>query len=106
MEAYAARGRLQSCKPSKKGRSQSRGRLGKDECAFFHEKENWKKDCPKLKKKDKGKGISNTCVAKSDDDDSDFALVGLPSVSYSDEWILDVVIICVIIASGFLVLKS
>ena len=75
------RGRSQSRKPNKKGRSQSRGRLGKDECAFCREKGHWKKDCPKLKKKDKGKGVFDACVAKSDDDDSDFALVGLPSVS-------------------------
>ena len=33
------------------------------------------------KKEDKGKCVSDAYIAKSDDDDSDFALVGLPSVS-------------------------
>ena len=59
-----------------------------------------------MKKKDKGKDVSNACVARSDSDDSDFALVGTSSVSYSDEWILDAPIICVVTWSGFLVLKS
>ena len=39
------------------GKVRSKSRLGKDECALCHEKGNWKKDCPKLKKKDKGKAI-------------------------------------------------
>ena len=42
-----------------------------------------------MKKKDKSKGVSDACVAKSDNDDSDFALVGLPSIFYFYEWILD-----------------
>ena len=33
-----------------------------------------------MKKKDKGKGVSDACIAKSDDNDSNFALVDLPSV--------------------------
>ena len=50
----------------------SKRRLGKDECAFFHEKGHWKKDYPKLKKKDKGKSISNACVIERGGDYSDF----------------------------------
>ena len=40
----------------------SKSGLRKDECAFRHEKGHWKKDCPKLKKKDKGKIIYDACV--------------------------------------------
>ena len=50
----------------------SKRRLGKNECAFFHEKEHWKKDYPKLKKKDKGKSISNACAIERGGDYSDF----------------------------------
>ena len=44
----------------KKGKVTSKSRLGKDECAFCHEEGHWKKDCPKLKKKDNGKSMSDT----------------------------------------------
>ena len=55
-----------------------------------HEKRALEERLPKVeKKKDKGKGVFNACVAKSDNDDLDFALVGLPSISYFDERILD-----------------
>ncbi|PON33276.1 Zinc finger, CCHC-type [Parasponia andersonii] len=47
-EALIARRRSQSRKKEKKGRSRSKGRPDKDECAFCHEKGHWKKDCPKL----------------------------------------------------------
>ena len=30
-----------------------KSRLGKDECAFCHEEGHWKKDCLKLKKKER-----------------------------------------------------
>ena len=43
----------------------------KDECAFCHEKWHWKKDYPKLKKKDKGKSISDACVIECGGDCSD-----------------------------------
>ena len=64
-EAHTVRGRNQSRKPGRMGRSQSKGKLAKDECAFCHEKGHWKKDCPKLQKK-KGKGVSEACVAEDD----------------------------------------
>ena len=37
-----------------------------------------KKDCPKLRKKDKGKSMSDACVIErgSDSSDSEFCLVG------------------------------
>ena len=50
----------------------SKGRLGKDECAFCHEEGHWKKDCSKLKKKDKGKAMSDERVIEHEDDTSDY----------------------------------
>ena len=50
----------------------SKRRLGKDECAFCHKKGHWKKDYPKLKKKDKGKSISDACVIERGGDCSDY----------------------------------
>ena len=64
-EAHTVRGRNQCRKLGRRGRSQSKGKLAKDECAFCHEKGHWKKDCPKLQKK-KGKGVSEVCVAEDD----------------------------------------
>ena len=54
VEALIVRGRSQNKKWEKRGKVRSKRRLGKDECAFCHEKGHWKKDCLKLKKKDKG----------------------------------------------------
>ena len=50
----------------------SKRRLGKDECAFCHKKGQWKKDYPKLKKKDKGKSISDACVIERGGHCSDY----------------------------------
>ena len=60
------------------GKVTSKSRLRKDECAFYHEEGHWKKDCPKLKKKDKGQSMSDACVIEHGDDFSDyeFYLVG------------------------------
>ena len=85
-EAHTVRGRNQSRKPGRRGRSQSKGKLAKDECAFCHEKGHWKKDCPKLQKK-KGNGVSEACVAE--DDKSDFSLACVSSVTSTDEWLCD-----------------
>ena len=52
---------------------------------FFGEKGHWKKNCPKLQK---GKSISNACVAEHDEE-SDFSLVGMAMACQTDEWILD-----------------
>ena len=61
-EALAIRGHNQNKKWEKKGKVTSKSRLGRDKCAFCHENGHWKKDCPKLIKKDKGKSIFDACV--------------------------------------------
>ncbi|KAE8693200.1 Cellulose synthase-like protein D2 [Hibiscus syriacus] len=86
-EAMVARGRSKSQNPKWRGRSKSKSILGKDECAFCHEKGHWKKDCPKLKKK--GKVAPDACVAEHDAHDSDISLVASLTTFHSDEWILD-----------------
>ncbi|KAE8664469.1 hypothetical protein F3Y22_tig00112762pilonHSYRG00050 [Hibiscus syriacus] len=58
-EAMMARGRSKSQKLKWRERSKLKSKLGKDECAFCHEKGHWKKDCPKLKKK--GKAAPDAC---------------------------------------------
>ena len=80
----------QGWKLRKGDNSQSIGRLAKDECAFCHGKGHWKKDCPKLQKRNKDKIVSNACVAKFGDNGLDFALVGLSLACNSEEWILDI----------------
>ena len=89
----------------------SKSRLGKDECAFYHEKGHWKKDCPKLKKKDKVKAVYDACVVErgGDSSDSELCLVGHQTIFGFDEWILDyrvVPIICVHIRNGSSILKK
>ena len=86
-EAMVVRGRAKNKKPKRRGRSQSKTRLERDECAFCHEKGHWKRDCPKLKQKQKT--APDACIAEHDGDDSDLSLVAAPSSFHSDEWILD-----------------
>ena len=61
----------------------SKSRLGKDECAFCHEEGHWKKDYPKLRKKDKGKFMFDACVIErgSHSSDSKFCLVGHQTIA-------------------------
>ena len=58
---------------------------------FFHEEGHWKKDCPKLKKKHKGKSMSDACVIElgGDSSDSEFCLIGHQTITSFDEWILN-----------------
>ncbi|KAL5850870.1 hypothetical protein ACOSQ4_008883 [Xanthoceras sorbifolium] len=91
-EALVARGRPQGQKKGIRGRSRSKGRPSKDECAFCREKGHWKKDCPKLKnrgKDDKGKAVAESCVAEYSDEDSDLSLVVTTSTRRSDKWLFD-----------------
>ncbi|KAG8499853.1 hypothetical protein CXB51_006283 [Gossypium anomalum] len=82
-EVLTVRGHSHSNKSGRSGKS--KGRPVKDECAFCREKGHWKKNCPKLQK---GKTISNACVAEHDEE-SDFSLVGMAMACHTDEWILD-----------------
>ena len=77
-------GLWQSDMKEKKGNVTSKRRLEKDECAFCHEEGHWKKDCSKLKKKDKGKFISDERGG-----DSVLCLVSHQTIAGFDEWILD-----------------
>ncbi|BBH01937.1 hypothetical protein Prudu_012349, partial [Prunus dulcis] len=91
-EALVARGRTEERKSGKRGksRSKSRGKFpAKDECAFCRQKGHWKKDCPKLKNKEKEKAGSEANVAKSGDEDFEFALASSSADGHSTEWILD-----------------
>ena len=78
VEALTMRSRSQNKKWETRGNVTSKGRPRKDECAFCHEEGHWKKDCPKLKKKDKDKFMSYACVIErgGDSSDSKFCLVG------------------------------
>ena len=73
------------------GNVTSKSRLGKDVFAFCHENGHWKKDSPKLKKKDKDKSISYLCVIerRGDFSDYEFCLIGHQTIDGFDEWILD-----------------
>ena len=91
MEALTVSMRSRNKKSRKMEKSRSQSRLSKDVCAFCYEKGNWKKDCPKLKNKDKSKVIYDACDFECIDDVSDykFCLVVLQSTFGFVEWILD-----------------
>ena len=56
----------------------------KDECAFCKEKGHWKKDCPKLKNKEK----MNANLLHAEDDEIEFVLATTVS-TFTNEWILN-----------------
>ncbi|CAL9030356.1 unnamed protein product, partial [Prunus brigantina] len=88
-EALVARGRTEERKSGKRGksRSKSRGKFpAKDECAFCRQKGHWKKDCPKLKNKEKEKAGSEANIAKSGGEDFEFALASSSADDHSNEW--------------------
>ncbi|GJT56454.1 retrovirus-related pol polyprotein from transposon TNT 1-94 [Tanacetum coccineum] len=91
-EVLLVRGRSQKKGTDKIWRSKSRQRLSKDECAFCHEKGNWKRDCPRMKTKDnhyKGKAVAEANVIKCDDEESDLSLTTSSSRNASEIWLLD-----------------
>ncbi|KAM1294752.1 hypothetical protein ACFX2H_014637 [Malus domestica] len=97
-EALMVRGRLKEKKGSHKKNSRSRTRgvsknrrfLGKDECAFCHEKGHWKKDCPKIKEKTKKKNDdSEANMVEVEDEKFVYALTASSIVDYMKEWVLD-----------------
>lgn len=77
-------------KIGKRGKGEIQEQSGKGESAFCHEKGPQKKDCPKLKKKDKNKESCDACIIECEGDisDSEFFLVDKTIASF-DEWILD-----------------
>ncbi|KAM1533333.1 hypothetical protein ACFX10_007250 [Malus domestica] len=98
-EALMVRGRSRDRKSAmqKKGKSRSRGAssnmrfLDKDECAFCHEKGHWKKDCPKIKAKNKEKKYedSEANVVEANDEDFVCALTTSEGIDYMNQWVLD-----------------
>ena len=74
-----------------RSKSQSRGRsLGRDECAFCHEKGHWKKDCPKLKdksQKEKEPASNPNANYAQDEVHSDISLsvLGSSNIVYDDK---------------------
>ncbi|CAL8996546.1 unnamed protein product [Prunus brigantina] len=76
-------------KEQKTQNSQTEALVARDECAFCRQKGHWKKDCPKLKNKEKEKAGSEANVAKSGGEDFEFALASSSVDDHSKEWMLD-----------------
>ncbi|CAL8989939.1 unnamed protein product, partial [Prunus brigantina] len=76
-------------KEQKTQNSQTEALVARDECAFCRQKGHWKKDCPKLKNKEKEKAGSEANVAKSGGEDFEFALASSFADDHSKEWMLD-----------------
>ena len=102
MQALTLRGRSPNQRGENRGKSKLRLRFGncsltRDQCEFCKQNEYWKKDCPKLNKKNKLKEKSvkpsEVNIAKSNrnkSDSSTFSLSIMPFICYSDasEWLL------------------
>ncbi|KAH9725397.1 hypothetical protein KPL70_007865 [Citrus sinensis] len=74
----------------KNSRSKSRSRnIAQDECAFCHEKDHWRKDCPKAQKKDEKKPAAANMARKDEDSDYSLSITLAAYVASSSEWILD-----------------
>ncbi|CAB4316429.1 unnamed protein product [Prunus armeniaca] len=92
IKALVARDQTEERKSRKEGKSRSklRGKFpAKDEYAFCGQKGHWKKDCPKLKNKEREKVGYESNFAKSGDDNFEFALASSSVNGHSKEWILD-----------------
>lgn len=70
------KGREQNGEP---GRSQSKARPSKDEYAFCNAKGHWKKNCLKMKKRDRV--ASSSYITEYDDNKSNFALSCISSTT-------------------------
>ncbi|KAH9727035.1 Integrase catalytic domain-containing protein [Citrus sinensis] len=74
----------------KNSRSKSRSRnLARDECAFCHENDHWRKDCPKAQKRDGKKPAAANMARKDEDSDYSLSITLAAYVASSSEWILD-----------------
>ena len=83
---HTVRGRNQSRKPRRRRRSQSKGKLAKDECAFCHEKGHWKKTVRSCIKRKEKVYLKHVWLLN---DKSDFSLACVSSVTSTDEWLCD-----------------
>lgn len=83
VEAYKVRGYSQSYEMRSRRKSRRGAKLGKNECVLEERLSN-------IEEKWEGKTVFDTCVVEYGDESSDFAMVGKPITSYSnEEWILD-----------------
>lgn len=71
-------------KSGSRGTSKDKKRLGRDECAFCHNKGHWKNDCPKLR----NKGASSSANVVLAENEPDYALCVSP-INDKDKWIMD-----------------
>jgi len=84
LEALTVRGRTNPRRFRGRGRSRSKSRgessnrryLAKDECAFCHKKEQWKKDCPIKGNKEKYEPTMN--VARDEDEQDSAFMISSP----------------------------
>ncbi|KAH9780058.1 retrovirus-related pol polyprotein from transposon TNT 1-94-like protein [Citrus sinensis] len=74
----------------KNSRSKSRSRnIARDECAFYHKKGHWRKDCPKALKRDGKKPAVANMARKDKDSDYSLSITHVAYVASLSEWILD-----------------
>ncbi|KAH9797006.1 hypothetical protein KPL71_005721 [Citrus sinensis] len=84
MEKHKKRG-------GKNSRSKSRSRnIARDECAFCHEKGNWRKDCPKAQKRDVKKLAAANMVRKDEGSDYSLSITPAAYVASSSEELKEV----------------
>ncbi|KAH9669391.1 hypothetical protein KPL70_021769 [Citrus sinensis] len=92
-EALFARERTMEKKKKRGGKnSQSKLRsrnIARDECAFCHEKGNWRKDYPKAQNRDVKKPVAANMTREDRDSDYSLSVTSTTYVASSSEWILD-----------------
>ena len=71
--------------------SKSRSRnIAWDECAFFHEKSHWRKDCPNAQKRDGKKPTVANMACKDEDSDYSLSITPEACLASSSELILNI----------------
>ena len=70
----------------KNSRSKSRSiNIARDECAFYHEKDHWRKDCPKPQKRDGKKPAAANMARKDENSDYSRSITPAAYVASSSE---------------------